>query len=129
MKSYTCRNQVFKWGTTMPLVIAGTFLGVCSGDMLPENAHAIVGAAVITVTVLPVLALLLRAKGEGARLQGIVAIFVHRAADLALAQFSRFIGFVAEKASRNLRFQDLLKSNYNVFWSEFFLSCNRRIGV
>ena len=50
----------------MPLVIAGTFLGVCSGDMLPENAHAIVGAAVITVTVLPVLALLLRAKGEGA---------------------------------------------------------------
>jgi len=116
----------------MPLVIAGTFLGVCSGDMLPENAHAIVGAAVITVTVLPVLpvlALLLRAKGEGARLQGIVAIFVHRAADLALAQFSRFIGFVAEKASRNLRFQYLLKSNYNVFWSESFLSCNRRIGV
>jgi hypothetical protein len=52
-----------------------------------------------------------------------------RAADLALAQFSRFIGFVAEKASRNLRFQDLLKSNYNVFWSESFLSCNRRIGV
>jgi len=113
----------------MPLVIAGTFLGMCSGDMLPENAHAIVGAAVITVTVLPVLALLLRAKGEGARLQGIVAIFVHRAADLALAQFPRFIGFVAEKASRNLRFQDLLKSNYNVFWSESFLSCNRRIGV
>ena len=84
--------------TTMPLVIAVTFLGVRSGDMLPENAHALVGAAVITVTVLPVLAVLLRAKGEGKRPEGIVAIAVHRAADLVSAQYSRFISFVEEKA-------------------------------
>jgi Kef-type K+ transport system membrane component KefB len=46
--------------TTMPLAIVVTFLGVRSGDMLPENAHAIVGAAVITVTVFPAVAI--RAK-------------------------------------------------------------------
>ena len=51
--------------TTLPLVVAVTYLGVRTGDMLPENAHAVVGAAVITVTIFPVLALLLRAKGEG----------------------------------------------------------------
>jgi Kef-type K+ transport system membrane component KefB len=36
----------FLSSTTLPLVIAVTFLGVRSGDMLAENAHAIVGAAV-----------------------------------------------------------------------------------
>jgi Kef-type K+ transport system membrane component KefB len=86
--------------TTMPLVIAVTFLGVRSGDMLPENAHAIVGAAVITVTVFPVLALLLRAKGDGRTPESVAAAAVYRAADLLSARFSRLVGFVAEKASR-----------------------------
>jgi Kef-type K+ transport system membrane component KefB len=67
--------------TTLPLVVAVTFLGVRSGDMLPENAHALVGAGVITVTVFPILAFILRAKSEGAQPDGIVAITVHRAAD------------------------------------------------
>jgi hypothetical protein len=83
----------------MPLVIAVTFLGVRSGDMLPENAHAIVGAAVITVTLFPVLALVLRAKGDGKRPEGFVAIAIHRAADLASAQFSRLTGFAAANGS------------------------------
>jgi hypothetical protein len=85
--------------STLSLVVAVTYLGVRSGDMLPENAHALVGAAVITVTVFPVLALLLRAKSEGAKPQGAVAIAIYRAADLASAQVSRFIGFVTEKTS------------------------------
>lgn len=83
--------------TTMPLVVAVTFLGVRSGDMLPENAHAIVGAAVITVTLFPVLALVLRAKGEGKRPEGFAAIVIHHAADLLSAQFSRLTGVAAAK--------------------------------
>jgi hypothetical protein len=55
------------------------------------SRHALVGAAVITVTVFPVLALLLRAKSEGAKPQGAVAIAIYRAADLASAQVSRWI--------------------------------------
>jgi Kef-type K+ transport system membrane component KefB len=39
--------------TTLPLVVAVTYLGVRTGDMLPENASALVGAAVISVTVFP----------------------------------------------------------------------------
>jgi Kef-type K+ transport system membrane component KefB len=85
--------------TTLPLVVAVTFLGVRSGDMLPENAHALVGAAVITVTVFPIFAFFLRAKGEGVVPDGIVAVAVHRAADLAAAQYARLLGFVAQKAS------------------------------
>jgi Kef-type K+ transport system membrane component KefB len=85
--------------TTLPLVVAVTYLGVRTGDMLPENAHALVGAAVITVAVFPALALMLRAKGEGAQPEGAVAMAVNRAADWASVQFSRFLGFVTEKTS------------------------------
>jgi Kef-type K+ transport system membrane component KefB len=84
--------------TTLPLVVAVTFLGVRSGDMLPENAHALVGAGVITVTVFPILAFLLRAKSSGAQPDGIVAIAVHRAADWTFAQYSRLLGLVAQKS-------------------------------
>jgi Kef-type K+ transport system membrane component KefB len=85
--------------TTLGLVIAITFLGVRTGDMRAENANALVGAAVVTVTVFPALALMLRAKGEGAEPQGAVAIAVHRAANFASAQYSRLIEFVAAKTS------------------------------
>jgi Kef-type K+ transport system membrane component KefB len=83
--------------TTLPLVVAVTYLGVRTGDMLPENASALVGAAVITVAVFPAFALLLRAKSEGARPDGVVAIAAHRVADLASALFSRFIVFISQK--------------------------------
>jgi Kef-type K+ transport system membrane component KefB len=83
--------------TTLPLVVAVTYLGVRTGDMLPENASALVGAAVITVVAFPALAILLRAKSEGAQPNGVVAITVHRVADLAGAQFSRFIAFISQK--------------------------------
>ena len=82
--------------TTLPLVVAVTYLGVRTGDMLPENASALVAAAVITVAVFPALAIVLRAKAEGAQPDGVVAIAVHRIADLASAQFSRFVVFVSQ---------------------------------
>jgi Kef-type K+ transport system membrane component KefB len=84
--------------TTLPLVVAVTYLGVRTGDMLPENASALVGAAVITVAVFPPLALLLRSKSEETRPDGVVAIATRRLASLASAQFSRFIVFISQKS-------------------------------
>ena len=83
--------------TTLPLVVAVTYLGVRTGDMLPENASALVGAAVIGVAVFPTLAIVLRAKSEGAKPDGVVAIAVHRVADLAAALFSRLIVFISQQ--------------------------------
>jgi Kef-type K+ transport system membrane component KefB len=85
--------------TTLPLVVAVTYLGVRTGDMLPENASALVGAAVMTVAIFPTLAFILRAKPGGAQPDGIVAIAVHRAADFAFAQYSRVLGLVTQKRS------------------------------
>jgi hypothetical protein len=82
--------------TTLPLVVAVTYLGARTGDMLPENASALVGAAVITVTVFPPLALLLRSKSEEARPDGVAAIATHRLTGLASVQFSRFIVFISQ---------------------------------
>jgi Kef-type K+ transport system membrane component KefB len=83
--------------TTLPLVVAVTFLGVRTGDMLPENAHALVGAAVITVAVFPPLAILLRSTSGETRVDGAVAIAARRVADFGLARFSRFIAFISQK--------------------------------
>ncbi len=84
--------------TTLPLVVAVTYLGVRTGDMLPENATALVGAAVLTVAIFPSLAILLRSKSEEGRPEGPVALAARRLADLAAAQFSRFVVFVTERA-------------------------------
>ena len=85
----------------MPLVVAVTFLGVRSGDMLPENASALVGAAVLTVAIFPTLAIVLRSEWEAAQPVGPLAIAAHRVASLAAAQFSRFLSLVAAKTSGN----------------------------
>jgi hypothetical protein len=91
------RAPQVKTATTLPLVVAVTYLGVRTGDMLPENASALVGASVITVTVFPPVALLLRSKSEEARPDGVAAIVARRVADLASSQFSRFIVFFSQK--------------------------------
>ena len=78
--------------TTLPLVVAMTYLGVRTGDMLPENAHALVGAAVITVVAFPTLAIVLRAQPNSA-----IAIAARRVGVMASAQFSRFKVFIAHK--------------------------------
>lgn len=53
--------------TTLPLVVAISFLGTRTGHMSPENASALVGAAVLSVAFFPALALWLRAQPEDAR--------------------------------------------------------------
>lgn len=84
--------------TTMPLVVAVTYLGVRTGHMLPENASALVGAAVLTVAVFPTLALALRAKPEQGKPEGLAAIAARRAADWCSAQLSRLVVFVSQKS-------------------------------
>jgi Kef-type K+ transport system membrane component KefB len=83
--------------TTLPLVVAVTYLGVRTGDMLPENASALVGAAVVAVAVFPTLAILLRSKSEEARPDGVVAIAAHRVAHSAAALFFWFNAFFLRK--------------------------------
>ncbi|HEY8033614.1 MAG TPA: cation:proton antiporter [Methylocella sp.] len=83
--------------TTLPLVVAMTYLGVRTGDMLPENASALVGAAIITVVVFPPLANLLRSKSKETRSDASAAGAARRVAGLASAQFTRFIVFIAQK--------------------------------
>jgi Kef-type K+ transport system membrane component KefB len=86
--------------TTLPLVVAITFLGMRTGHMLPENAVALVGAAVMSVAVFPSLAIWLRAKQEDAR--------PDRALTFALCNFgdrlsSRYARFATRVASTRLR--------------------------
>jgi Kef-type K+ transport system membrane component KefB len=51
--------------TQLPLVVAITSVAVRAGRMLPENAAALVGAAMLSVFLFPLTALALRAKRSG----------------------------------------------------------------
>lgn len=46
--------------TTLPLVVVITSIGSAGGQMLPANAAALVGAAILSVLIFPLIALLLR---------------------------------------------------------------------
>jgi Kef-type K+ transport system membrane component KefB len=50
--------------TALPIVVAVTTIGLETGHMRPENAAALVGAAMVSVLVFPLLALRLRAAEE-----------------------------------------------------------------
>lgn len=56
--------------TTLPLVVAIAYLGEKSGAITPENASALVAAAVVTVTIFPTLALALRRASRDGRPTG-----------------------------------------------------------
>ncbi|MFZ3178963.1 MAG: hypothetical protein WA156_01840 [Methylocystis silviterrae] len=70
--------------------------------MLAENASALVGAAVISVAVFPMLAISLRSKSEEMRLDGIATSAVCRACDFPSAQLFRFINVIFPKAGKKL---------------------------
>ena len=86
--------------TTLSLVVAVTYLGVRTGHMLPENASALVGAAVISVAVFPTLAISLRAQSDEERADGFLAVAGRRAADFAAPRLSRIRLFITQKSSR-----------------------------
>jgi hypothetical protein len=50
--------------TALPLVVAITEIGVATGRMRTENAAALVGAAMLSVLLFPLSALLLRRRGQ-----------------------------------------------------------------
>ncbi len=57
---------------TLPLVVAISYLGVQSGQMRPNTATALVGAAFVTVTAFPSFAQWLRAQPEKNQLAGLI---------------------------------------------------------
>lgn len=77
--------------TTLPLVVAITFIGVKNGQMAPENAFALVGAAIVTVTVFPTLAFWIRSRPEQARPDGVVFAVSRGVADRASAAVSHVL--------------------------------------
>ena len=48
--------------TALPLLVALSQIGLSTGDMLPENAAALVGAGVLSVMVYPGIALALNRR-------------------------------------------------------------------
>ena len=77
--------------TTLPLIVAITYLGGQTGQMAPENASALVGAATVTVTLFPMLANMVRAPSTGAGSNAIVAAFAHRIVAWSLEQVSNLL--------------------------------------
>jgi Kef-type K+ transport system membrane component KefB len=59
--------------TTLPLVVALTYLGVGRGQLAPQTASALVGAAMVTVTAFPTLALWLRGTQRPSRVESGIA--------------------------------------------------------
>jgi Kef-type K+ transport system membrane component KefB len=82
---------------TLPLVVAIAYLGVRKGQMSTEDASALVGAAVITVTGFPTLALSICADKQKSRPPGRVETFVMRCSEWGMKQFEGVFGAVRRK--------------------------------
>jgi Kef-type K+ transport system membrane component KefB len=80
--------------TTLPLVVAITYLGAQSGQMRQETATALVGAAIMTVTAFPTLAFWLRSQTNESPVILFILKHTKRILDLfdvALFKLMRFI--------------------------------------
>jgi hypothetical protein len=75
--------------TTLSLVVALTYLGVSKGQMAPGTASALVGAAMMTVTVFPTMAFWLRGAQQQSRPESSVSLAAHAVADWFSVQASR----------------------------------------
>lgn len=91
LKAHDLPAMALLSSTTLPLVVAITYLGARSGQMSTENASALVGAAVMTVTVFPTLALSIRAASEESRAPGPIEIMAERAAEWIAAQADKIV--------------------------------------
>ncbi|MEF3367429.1 cation:proton antiporter [Methylocystis sp. 9N] len=67
--------------TTLSLVVALTYLGVSRGQMTPETASALVGAAMVSVTAFPTMAFLLLGTHQPSRLENGVSFVALAVAD------------------------------------------------
>ena len=52
--------------STLPLVVTIAHVGARTGEMLPENGAALIGAAIVSMSVFPVIALMLRERAKAA---------------------------------------------------------------
>ena len=77
--------------TTLSLVVAITYLAGQTGQMTPGHASAIVGAAIVTVTLFPMLANMIRAPSAEARPNAVVADFANRIVAWSLGQVSNLL--------------------------------------
>ncbi len=77
--------------TTLPLVVAITYLGGQTGQMTPENASALVGAAIVTVTLFPMLATVVRTPSAEATSNAIVTGFANKIVAWSLGQVSNLL--------------------------------------
>jgi Kef-type K+ transport system membrane component KefB len=77
--------------TTLSLVVALTYLGVSRGQMAPGTASALVGTAMMTVTVFPTVAFWLRGTQRQSRLESSISLAAHAVADWFSAQASRVL--------------------------------------
>lgn len=88
--------------TTFPLVVAISYLGTKSGQMWPENASALIGAAVVTVTLFPTLALSFRSTTESSAPPGAIALFAERITDWTAARVEKVLELALQMKSRKL---------------------------
>lgn len=82
--------------TTLPLVVAIAYLGAKNGGMAPENASALVAAAVVTVTLFPTLALALRSASRDGRPTGFIERMVDDVTAWSEAQEGKARSAIAE---------------------------------
>ena len=92
--------------TTLSLVVAITYLGGQTGQMAPEHASAIVGAAIVTVTLFPMLANMIRAPSPEARSNAIVADFANRIVAWSLGQVSNLLVLLPIELPKEPRDED-----------------------
>lgn len=88
--------------TTFPLVVAISYLGARSGQMSSENASALIGAAVVTVTLFPTLTLSFRSANEAARPSGALAGAAERLTDWTATQVEKLLELALRLRSRKL---------------------------
>ena len=92
--------------TTLLLVVAITYLGGQTGQMAPEHASAIVGAAIVTVTLFPMLANMIRAPSAEARSNAVVADFANRIVAWSLGQVSNLLVLLPIEPPKEPRDED-----------------------
>lgn len=84
--------------TTLPLVVAISYLGQRSGQMSAENASALIGAAVLTVTLFPTLALSFRSAGKASLPPGPVEAAARRVAEEISGGVDRLLAAAQQRA-------------------------------
>ncbi len=92
--------------TTLSLVVAITYLAGQTGQMTPGHASAIVGAAIVTVTLFPMLANMIRAPSAEARSNTVVADFANRVVAWSLGQVSNLLVLLPIEPPKQPRDED-----------------------